>query len=128
MEDNVNEVEVTIEDLLADALQENDAAIRATLPGTEEHERLAKERDMLLKVWLDLNKQKADSNVKEESKWHKILEGAKSATDILAKVLQVGGSLAIAVGIVRLGNREGFMSADEFKGLSMVERLLVKNS
>ena len=119
---NAEVVDVTIEDLLAEALQENDANLKATLPGTEEHERLAKERDMLMKVWLELNKQKSET----PSIWRKILEGAKTAADILAKILSVGGSPAIAAGVIRLGRRDGYMSADDMKGLTMVERWLVK--
>lgn len=121
-------VNVTIEELLSEALQENDANIKAVVPGSEEHERLAKERDMLYKVWLDLDRQKSTLPDKKESKWEKILDGAKTVTDVVAKILQVGGSLAIAAGVIRLGSRDGFLSADDFKGLSMVEKLLVKNS
>ncbi len=127
MDDNYEVVAVTFEELLSEALQENEANIKATAPGSEEHERLAKERDMLLKIWLEADKQKSDLTVKdEEPKWKKILNEVKSGVDVAVKVLQVGGSLAIAIGIIRLGNREGFLSADDMKGLSMVERLLVK--
>lgn len=119
---NEEVVNVTLEDLLAKALQENDENLSMTTPGSEEYERLAKERDMLFKVWLDLNKQKSE----EPSKWRKILDGAKTVGDIIGKILQVGGSLVLAAGMFRLSNRSGFMSADEMKALSSVERVLVK--
>ena len=120
--ENEEVVNVTLEDLLAEALQENDVNLKSAVPGSEEYERLAKERDMLFKVWLELNEQKSN----QPSKWRKILDGAKTVGDILGKILQVGGSLALAVGMFRLSNRSGFMSADEMKALSSVERVLVK--
>lgn len=122
MENNEEVVNVTLEDLLSEALQENDTNLKMTAPGSEEYERLAKERDMLFKVWLDLNKQKSE----QPSRWRKILDGAKTVGDVVGKILQVGGSLAIAIGMFRLSNRSGFMSADEMKALSGVERVLVK--
>lgn len=124
--DNYEVVDVTFEEVLSSALQENGEYVKLAAPGTEERERLVKERDMLMKLWLELDKQKSDLEAKVEPKWKKILDGVKTGADIAVKVFQVGGSLAIAIGVIKLGNRDGFLSADDFKGLSMVERLLVK--
>ena len=122
--ENPNEelVEVTIEERLSEALQENEANLKMAAPGSEEYERRVKERDMLFKTWLELDKFKTE----QPSKWRKILDGAKTVGEVMARILQIGGSLALAVGMFRLSNRSGFMSADEMKALSSVERVLVK--
>ena len=118
--------EITFEGLLSKALQENDERIQNAAPGSEEYERLVKERDLLMKLWLEKDAQLIEMSKADVPKWRKIFDTAKSIGEVVVKVVQVGGSLAIAAGVIRLGNREGFLSADDFKGLSMAERLLVK--
>lgn len=118
--------QVNIEDLLSEAIVIAEEKVQEAAPGSEERERLVRERDLLFKVWLDVKRQDQELTDRKENKWRKILEGAKSVADIVGKVLQIGGSLAIAVGIVSLGHKQDYLSADDMKGLSMVEKLLVK--
>lgn len=115
-------VNVTFEDVLSDALQRNDENLKLTAPGSEEYERLTKERDMLLKAWLELMKQKAE----EPSKWRKLLDIGEKVVSIACKVVSTGFAIALPIGMFRLSNRSGFMSADEMNALKGTEKLLVK--
>lgn len=115
-------VNVTFEDVLSDALQKNDENLKLAAPGSEEYERLTKERDMLLKAWLELMKQKAE----EPSKWRKLLDIGEKVVGIACKVVSTGFAIALPIGMFRLGNRSGFMTADEMNALKGTERLLVK--
>lgn len=115
-------VNVTFEDVLSDALQKNDENLKLAAPGSEEYERLTKERDMLLKAWLELMKQKAE----EPSKWRKLLDIGEKVVGIACKVVSTGFAIALPIGMFRLGNRSGFMTADEMNALKGTEKLLVK--
>ena len=115
-------VNVTFEDVLSDALQRNDENLKLAAPGSEEYERLTKERDMLLKAWLELMKQKAEG----PSKWRKLLDIGEKVVGIACKVVSTGFAIALPIGMFRLGNRSGFMTADEMNALKGTERLLVK--
>lgn len=121
---------VNVEDLLSAAIVDADEKVQEAAPGSEERERLAHERDLLFKVWLEVNKQSSEivekEELKKDSKFKKILEAIRTGADVVVKGLQVGGSLALAIGVVSLGHKEGFMSADDARGLSMFERLLTR--
>lgn len=115
-------VNVTFEDVLSDALQKNDENLKLAAPGSEEYERLTKERDMLLKAWLELMKQKTE----EPSKWRKLLDIGEKVVGIACKVVSTGFAIALPIGMFRLSNRSGFMTADEMNALKGTEKLLVK--
>ena len=115
-------VNVTFEDVLSDALQRNDENLKLTAPGSEEYERLTKERDMLLKAWLERMKQQAE----QPSIGTKILNVAEKVVGVACKVVSTAFAIALPIGMFRLGNRSGFMTADEMNALKGTEKLLVK--
>ena len=113
---NEETVNVTFEEFLSSALQKNDENLRMTAPGSEEYERLTKERDMLAKLWLEY--------MGRPSFWDKFLNSGEKVVNVVCKILGTVAGIAIPVGMIKLGNRSGFLSADEIKSLDKMERFL----
>ena len=113
---NEETVNVTIEEFLSSALQRNDEYLRLTAPGSEEYERLTKERDMLVKAWLEY--------MKRPSFWDKFLDAGEKVVSIVCKILGTVAGIAFPIAMIKLGNRSGFLSADEVKNLDKLEKFL----
>lgn len=185
MPNEENNVVMTFEDFLSKALADNRDRILLVEVGSQEYERLIRERDLLMRLWIENNRDKNEAVKNEaeieisrrrieieeakieidtsrlneekeintqkieiekakieldtrkldfeeahtkESASEKILRFGRSILDGITKFAQVSGPIAFAVGIFRIANKEGYLTADGMKSLSWLEKVLTKNS